>query len=606
MHDEERSGPIARGEWLTLAGIVAVFILLRVRLLIEPAVRLGWNSDAAIFGLMAKAIFAGRDFPIFFWGQSYMGPLTSLVAAACGMVLSLFGITPAVGPLALRLGAATEVLAAIVLYWIALRRTFDARIASVVALWLAIGPAYLFFFTIAPIGGEQMFVLSAIIFWYSVRTMLRRQRDWFVFGLLGGIGWWIHQGVVFAIGATLLIVILRSEAWATAWRAPQIVDRLLLRTSRLRWREDDRFLVLFLRLLNAILLLWIFNGVLFSAGAPVPPVFAFSPLLEPFVAFCAFRLALAISFGRDLREALALLFRDPRAWAIPLLLAVIGGVIGYAPVIVGGLLDRYPRGYGLSVPPMPFGGMIGHVGTAVRLDFWSFIGATGSPAAVVVAVVFLPMLLIAIVRHRRRIADLLTLRPDDYGARGIAAATMILCILFYVTSRRAYEGSVRYIVSALPMLYAFAAREMWTLRPRLLGTIGAIAIALGLGIPRIEQVRAVAMAHAENYANLSGDYDPRPTLRAIRAGGYSVCYATYWVAYKLQWLSDEQVKFIPFHSLDRTPAASHALEAAPGPKCLVDESGGVRPFSRRDFDESLMRAARERLQRMRDGSRGSP
>lgn len=602
MHEEERSERIARGEWLALAGIAAVFILLRIPLFVAPGLHLGWNSDAAIFGLMAKAIFAGREFPIFFWGQSYMGPLTSVVAAAAGAALRLAGVTPAVGPLALRIAVAAEVFAAIGFYWSGLRRAFGTSTATVVALWLATGPAYVFFFTIAPIGGEQMFVLSAIIFWFSVRTMLRKWRNWFFFGLLTGIGWWIHQGVVFAIGASLLIVVLRSTAWATAWREPQLVDRLLLRNVRRRWREDDPLLVMSLRVLNGLLLLWIADGVLFSLQVPVPALFLFSPLLEPVIVFAVVRFVLALLFDEDVRAAIALVVSEWRSWLTPLLLGLCGAVVGYAPVIVGGMLALYPRTYGLSVPPLPLRGMLEHLGTAVRADFWALIGASGSPAGVVVAAAIVMLLLIALVRHRRAVLDLVTLRAGDHGARGIAAATILLCAIFYVTSRRAHQGSVRYIVSALPMLYAFAAREIWALRPRLAGIAVALAITLGLAVPRMQQVRDVVAGRGEDYSGLGGHFDPRPTLRAIEAGGYSICYAEYWVAYKLQWVSEERVRFIPFHSFDRTPAASRTLEAAPVRKCYVDDEGRVRLFQRSEFDESVMSAARERLQRMRSES----
>ena len=90
-----------------LALAVAIFIALRIPLFFDPALHLGWNSDAAIFGMIAKAIAAGRDFPIFFWGQSYMGPLTSYLAAPLVWVMHPMR--------ALRLAASLEVLAGILL-----------------------------------------------------------------------------------------------------------------------------------------------------------------------------------------------------------------------------------------------------------------------------------------------------------------------------------------------------------------------------------------------------------------------------------------------------------------------------------------------------------
>ncbi len=599
MSGQQGPGPIARGEWLVLVAVMALFILLRLPLLTDPGLHLGWNSDAAIFGFMAQAIYAGRDFPIFFWGQSYMGPLTSLVAAAAGFALHPFGVAPAVGPLALRIAAAVEVLAGLLFYWAALRRAFDRATAMIVVVWLAIGPAYLFFFTIAPIGAEQMFLLSAILFWVAVRTELARPRQWFAFGLLSGIGWWINQGVVFVIAAALGVVILRSRAWAVAWPQPQILDRFLLRARRLRWRDVDRLVVLSIRAINIVLIVWIVDGALFAAGLPLPAFFLAEPLVEPVVAFMLFHLVVELIFGRDLRDACALLAQDWRAWLVPAMLFACGAVAGYTPVIAGAFLKLYPPSYGLSVPALPLAGMAGHVMTALRSDFWGFIGSSGEPAAALVAVGIVPLFAAGVLRNRNRLRDLLTLRAADYGPRGMAAATMILCTLFYVSSSRAHPGSMRYIVSALPMLYAFAAREMWRLRPRALAFAAALIVSFGLALPRIEQAHRVANGAGEAYSSLPGGFDPRPVLHAIESQGYSICYADYWIGYKLQWVSDNRVRFVPFHSYDRTPATSRALEAAPGPKCYVDGDGRVRPFKRSEFDESTMRAARQRLMRMR-------
>ncbi|HEX3110286.1 MAG TPA: hypothetical protein VHU41_14420, partial [Thermoanaerobaculia bacterium] len=140
--------------------VVAIYIAVRLPLLAPATLPLGWNSDAAIFGLMAKSIFAGRGFPIFFWGQSYMGPLTSWVT----ILVALF--TRAVNPFALRAAAMLEGIGAIVFFWLGLRRTFDARSVAIAMLWVAIGPAFLLSFVVAPIGAEQMFFLSALLFWF--------------------------------------------------------------------------------------------------------------------------------------------------------------------------------------------------------------------------------------------------------------------------------------------------------------------------------------------------------------------------------------------------------------------------------------------------------
>jgi hypothetical protein len=136
---------------------------------------------------------------------------------------------------------------------------------------------------------------------------------------------------------------------------------------------------------------------------------------------------------------------------------------------------------------------------------------------------------------------------------------------------------MRYVVLALPMLYAFAADEL--LRIRLAPQAAAIAtITLALLLPRLAQARAVAEARAERCANFPGDFDPRPVLRNLAADGYTVCYTNYWIAYKLQFLSDERTRFIPYRSFDRNRPQSHTLAALPVPKCWVAADGTITPW----------------------------
>src|SRR5205085_398260 len=152
---------------------------------------------------------------------------------------------------------------------------------------------------------------------------------------------------------------------------------------------------------------------------------------------------------------------------------------------------------------------------------------------------------------------------------------------------------------ALPMVYAFTCDEMLRWRWVGLGAAGIVAVALA--IPRIGEVRDIAAGRSEQYEGLGGTFDPRPTLKTIESSGYRVCYAEYWVAYKLEWLSGGSVAFIPFHSYDRTRERSRRLGALAVKKCFVTNDGAVRPLTPRDLEDETSRVARERLRRLTAG-----
>ncbi|HXG59433.1 MAG TPA: glycosyltransferase family 39 protein, partial [Thermoanaerobaculia bacterium] len=337
--DGASAPPLRAAEAFAFAGIVLVFFLLRIPLLRGDGLLLGWNSDAAIFGLMAKAIAEGRDLPLFFWGQSYMGPLTAYLAAAVGMLLGH------VGPLALRLAVAIEVVAAIAFYWLGLRRGFGRGAALLTALWLAIGPGFLFRFVSAPIGAEQVFVLGGAIFWFAAQTGLRRVRDGFVFGLLAGLGWWINQGIVFAAGAAVAVAVIGPCVWSTLRDALRFTARVAVRPERLDWREPDRVTLLLVRAIQIVLIVVLVLGVLRAAQFSVPAFFLFEPVQEPLIAIAAYNVILELLFGTRLR---AWMMRA--RWLPQGIAAIAGAAIGYAPVIVGGIAGAYPKTYGFSAP----------------------------------------------------------------------------------------------------------------------------------------------------------------------------------------------------------------------------------------------------------------
>jgi len=527
-----------------LIAAIAIYVALRAPLLAPRTLPLGWNSDAAIFGLMAKAIFARRDFPIFFWGQSYMGPLTSWVA----VLVALF--TRAVNPFALRVAAMLEGIGAIVFFWLGLRRAFDDRAVAIAMLWIAIGPGFLLQFAIAPIGAEQMFFLSAVLFWFAARTLLARRRDWFIFGILAGFGWWINQGVVFVIAATLLVMVAKSEWFLSLRGAAGLpggqVARLPISSRQpgnpATWQLRTRYV---LNTIQLILLLDALLGALYELGVHAPAFFLFYPVADPLL-LCA--IVFVIS-------KLPLPMPPLRTAAV----FAAGFAIGYAPVIIGAFTHAYPSHYESGITLIAVRDLPRHV-REVLPDFAPF------------AIGFVPLMCWV---WRRRSVAVPAQAPGAFQSsiRSIALLTIALSFLFYLGSERVHAGQTRYLVAALPMVYAFAAAELG--RWRWAGVAAAMAFAVALAVPRIQQVNDVEQVRSEAYGKMLPNRDPRAILANIERGGYRICYADYWLGYKLEWISDGKVQFIPWRSYDRTPVESRRRIAAPVSKCLVGKDGRV-------------------------------
>ena len=483
--------------------------------------------------MAGRRIHDGVQFPIFFWAQSYMGLFTSYVSAAIGFLAG----DP--GRLALRLAAAAEVLSSIILYWLGLRRAFDRGTALIVAAWLVAGPWFLFHMTVAPVGAEQAWFLGGLLFWFVMRYPLHTIAQSFAFGLLCGFMWWINQSAVFVPAAAALVAIGDSEWWSRMKPRVRPLDRLLVR------EREHHILV---RALGFFLAFMTLLGILFSTGVPVPALFLFSPVAEPLTALLVFH---AIVFGREWLEVL------PRRWFFGALAAfAIGFVIAYAPVIIGGMRGLYPESYGLSVPLIALDRVPQQIWLIVKSDYWLFIGGY------IVGILVLLNVATGVSPSHDGLQPVATSR--------IALWTVLLSVAFYLFSSRAHPGTVRYVCVALPCVYAFAARAGTRWRPAVIVNLIVLVV---LAFGRWQDAHAVAAAQREYYGGLPGDFDPRPTIAALQRGRYTVCDGDYWVAYKLQWITDERVRFIVTHGYNRNRAEVKGLVS----QCHVDEKGRVTP-----------------------------
>ncbi len=201
------------------------FLLLLLAALVR--LRYAWlgrgisDPDSSVVALMASHIAALRDFPIFFYGQSYMGSLEPAISAFFMAFLGHNGF-------ALSLGVA---FASLVALWLLARWGRDAAgpWGAPAALLLAIlGPAIYFKFQIAPRGGymvalaidNALLLLAARIAADLHASDTIRPRHALLFGVLAGLGLWSNMIIVSALGAACLLILIgmRGRFWRH-WRA---------------------------------------------------------------------------------------------------------------------------------------------------------------------------------------------------------------------------------------------------------------------------------------------------------------------------------------------------------------------------------------------------
>jgi 4-amino-4-deoxy-L-arabinose transferase-like glycosyltransferase len=160
-------------------------------------------SDEATVGLMAKHIASGTNFPVFFYGQNYMGAFEAYVAA---LLFALFGISLFTLKLA---PAIFSIVLLFVVYFLA-KRMFNARVAILGTALVAVPSAFFFSWALKARGGfiEHVILSLLILLVFSLIYFDRKSSLWLyaLLGFLSGFALWVNQ-LIFPFLATLGILL---------------------------------------------------------------------------------------------------------------------------------------------------------------------------------------------------------------------------------------------------------------------------------------------------------------------------------------------------------------------------------------------------------------
>lgn len=170
--------------------------------------RFSSDSDTGIVYLMVRHMLDGAAWPVFFYGQAYMGNVEPAFSAA----LCALGHY---SPFHVNLGTA-------LLGWMALlvlarwARDVVGRDGAAWALLIAlIGPPTFYGFQVSPRGGYAVTVfLGSLLVWWICRITLDerrtrqiRFRSFFFWGLLAGLGWWANSLILPALLTAALVIL---------------------------------------------------------------------------------------------------------------------------------------------------------------------------------------------------------------------------------------------------------------------------------------------------------------------------------------------------------------------------------------------------------------
>lgn len=315
-----------RAAWIGLGAVLLAAFGLRIALSVFNYVS---NFDSATPGLMALHILRGEDFPLFYYGQHYMGALEAYLAAG---FFALFGVSD----FALSLSAIVFSLG-----WIAGTYAIFAEIggrrAGLVAAATAVAPPWTaLWYSVLTYGGyTATFCLGTWVLWLCLRIhrLGAEGRPGFIrvaaLGLLAGLAIWTnYMSASFLLTGGILLLAAIARGSLRGWRCLRLawgipfflagVWPVLLTLARHGAGQTETFILTaaYLKRVIAVTFLrskWGFGELLFAPERHTTFVYTLYAALFGGLGLLAVWSALCLIRRRE----------TPRLWAVPALYVLV-------------------------------------------------------------------------------------------------------------------------------------------------------------------------------------------------------------------------------------------------------------------------------------------
>lgn len=181
------------------------------------------DPDGSVVALMVKHMALAMDFPIFFYGQLYMGSFEPAVSA---LLCKLFGVSGFM----VNLGTALVAVLLIPIVYAWGRDAGGPAAGLAAAAFCIVGSPAFFAFQYNPRGGyAAVIVLGALVLWMAGRIAADNRAGYkpgsFMLGLAAGFGWWDDPLIAMALVAACVVLLigLRARALMPGFWLPGVV-----------------------------------------------------------------------------------------------------------------------------------------------------------------------------------------------------------------------------------------------------------------------------------------------------------------------------------------------------------------------------------------------
>ena len=532
-----RSGRLWR---VLLAGAIVLGVAVRAWAATQwPA---NFQSDEAVFGLMARHIMAG-DFTPTLYGPAYLGSIESILAAG---FMSILG--PSV--MAFRMSALLLFAVFFVLHAIFAVRYFGYPVAFVSLLFLALPGFHVLEWTYQPVGAYgAMFVIGTLMLLVALpdlsdpRSRVLRAA---VFGVLIGLGLWANTTMIVYLVAIGVVAFLSSPEWRALHH-------------RLSQWSDTIIMIPLAELLPVAVIGVVGLGVLtFFSGACRPEG------LYATIGSIARTILIVACIG--LAGSAVIISQRRRQLGLETGAIAVGFAAGYSPLLYQWLTRGIPP-YWAVHPSCPMGAasratlllkeiLPGLWGIPTYAQWKQMVGP---PFMLWIVIIGMTLTAIGFFLwwNRATLWRILGLSPLDSQARPVGMISLLFALPILVSLLAGNTVDLYSIRHALTTAQAsaiiFAVFLVRVTRwRRIIGVVLVGFWVLSAGI------RNLTYANAGWYVKFTR-YDPPAvgTLEAYLVGqGIRHGYADYWGAYTLDFLWSDRIIIAPYNGIDRYPAYS--------------------------------------------------
>ncbi len=546
------------------------------------------NADNTTFGMMAEEILLYKKIPIYFYGQNYMGPLSSLVIALTQLMRNSLGVvdlipfyqTPFnISPVSIVIGASSLVFIGIFGWFLTLRRLFSVGVGFFCAAALTLCSPLLLAQSLRPLGAEMAFAFSPylIMMYLYVLSDLKSLQRQLSFGLLFGFAWWMNQTIVFVFIPIAFHFVSRTEIYQYFRHNISWPKLLTLRFGpHIQISNHLRYLLIFL---YALATLFVVLGLYVISINRLKTIIFGIKLHIPNGLSCL-KIAILIFFVTQffIHFKKVPQFRKKLLQAInSLKFFMIGAFVGYAPVILGKLLGWYEKAY---TPKLRI------IIPSVAPKYWRelltdflpelFLGEKWSELQIysqLTYIILMALLLFTLYQHRRSLFDYLSLQSINHSKKSLVWGIILFNFLYICISERSRsQGALRYGILCLPLVFTFLLTRFnrKKLCLSILSTVLIISISYS------------GYTRSKNDMNMinQGHGITLPVLKALSESDYILCYSDYWKGEKFEFLTSHKVNFIVNIGQRRRDALYREREKSATKKCVLEMKGKqviVRP-----------------------------